>query len=138
MLGMDGFEKVVTNYFLQAALYALVPSIVQRIKQVLCSIHRHNSTKNYNSILSRYVCKGISLDLIWYIAKYVDQTYSSYVLIFYLPKSCFRILISYLELEFNSQNLHCKCLQGITGTLQGNRSAGISNLWGLHVYPQSL
>ena len=28
MLGMDGFEKVVTNYFLQAALYALVPSIV--------------------------------------------------------------------------------------------------------------
>ena len=34
--------------------------------------------------------------------------------------------------------LHCKCLQGITGTLQGNRSAGISNLWGLHVYRQSL
>ena len=33
---------------------------------------------------------------------------------------------------------HCKCLQGITGTLQGNRSAGISNLWGLHVYLQSL
>ena len=33
---------------------------------------------------------------------------------------------------------HCKCLQGITGTLQGNQSAGISNLWGLHVYPQSL
>ena len=28
MLGLDGFEKVVTNYFLQAALYALVPSIV--------------------------------------------------------------------------------------------------------------
>ena len=34
--------------------------------------------------------------------------------------------------------LHCKCLQGITGTLQGNLSAGISNLWGLHVYLQSL
>ena len=34
--------------------------------------------------------------------------------------------------------LHCKCRQGITGTLQGNRSAGISNLWGLHVYLQSL
>ena len=33
---------------------------------------------------------------------------------------------------------HCKCLQGIAGTLQGNRRAGISNLWGLHVYPQSL
>ena len=27
---------------------------------------------------------------------------------------------------------------GITGTLQGNWSAGILNLWGLHVYPQSL
>ena len=35
-------------------------------------------------------------------------------------------------------SLHCKCLQGITETLQGNWSAGISNLWGLHVYPQSL
>ena len=34
--------------------------------------------------------------------------------------------------------VHCKCLQGITGTLRGNQSAGISNLWGLHVYPQSL
>ena len=34
--------------------------------------------------------------------------------------------------------VHCKCLQGIAGTLQGNRSAGISNLGGLHVYPQSL
>ena len=34
--------------------------------------------------------------------------------------------------------IHCKCLQGITGTLRGNRSAGISNLQGLHVYPQSL
>ena len=30
--------------------------------------------------------------------------------------------------------VHCKCLQGFTGTLWGNRSAGISNLWGLHVY----
>ena len=29
-------------------------------------------------------------------------------------------------------------LQGIKGTLRGNQSAGISNLWGLHVYPQSL
>ena len=37
-----------------------------------------------------------------------------------------------------SRYVHCKCLQGITGTLQGNWSAGISNLWGLHVYPQSL
>ena len=34
--------------------------------------------------------------------------------------------------------VHCKCLQGITGSLRGNQSAGISNLWGLHVYPQSL
>jgi hypothetical protein len=25
--------------------------------------------------------------------------------------------------------LHCKCLQGFTGSLQGNQSAGISNLW---------
>jgi hypothetical protein len=29
--------------------------------------------------------------------------------------------------------LHCKCLQGFTGSLQGNQSAGISNLWGLPV-----
>ena len=34
--------------------------------------------------------------------------------------------------------VHCKCLQGFTGTLWGNRSAGNSNLWGLHVYQQSL
>ena len=32
------------------------------------------------------------------------------------------------------ETLHCK----FTGTLRGNRSAGISNLRGLHVYPQSL
>jgi hypothetical protein len=38
----------------------------------------------------------------------------------------------------NNQVLHCKCLQGITGTLRGNQSAGISNLWGLHVYLHSL
>ena len=38
----------------------------------------------------------------------------------------------------NVLQLNCKYLQGITGTLQGNQSAGISNLWGLHVYPQSL
>jgi hypothetical protein len=31
--------------------------------------------------------------------------------------------------------VHCKCLQGFTGNLQGNRSAGISNLWGLYVFP---
>ena len=29
--------------------------------------------------------------------------------------------------------IHCKCLQGFTGTLQGNESAGISNLQGLQV-----
>ena len=34
--------------------------------------------------------------------------------------------------------LHCKCLQGFTKSLRGNQSAGISNLWGLHAYPQSL
>ena len=28
---------------------------------------------------------------------------------------------------------HCKCLQGFTGSLQGNQSVGISNLWGLPV-----
>ena len=37
-----------------------------------------------------------------------------------------------------SKKLHCKCLLGFTGTLRGNQSAGISNLWGLHVYLQSL
>ena len=29
--------------------------------------------------------------------------------------------------------LHCKCLKEFTGSLRGNLSAGISNLWGLHV-----
>ena len=32
-----------------------------------------------------------------------------------------------------SSNTHCKCLQGFTGTLRGNESAGISNLQGLQV-----
>ena len=47
-------------------------------------------------------------------------------------------------IEVNSKSthsiltVHCKCLQGITGTLRGNQSGGISNLWGLHVYPQPL
>ena len=35
----------------------------------------------------------------------------------------------------NNTDLHYKYLQGFTGTLQGNWSAGISNLRGLHVYP---
>ena len=30
-------------------------------------------------------------------------------------------------------NIHCKCLQGFTGLLQGNQAAGISNLQGLWV-----
>ena len=34
--------------------------------------------------------------------------------------------------------LRCKCLQGFTKFLRGNQSAGISNLWGLHAYLQSL
>ena len=29
--------------------------------------------------------------------------------------------------------LHCKCLQGFTGTLRGNEPAGVSNLQGLQV-----
>ena len=45
---------------------------------------------------------------------------------------------SFFEQLFLGLFIHCKCLQGIAGTLQGNQSAGISNLWGLHVYPQSL
>ena len=35
--------------------------------------------------------------------------------------------------NYSGNQLHCKSLQGFTGSLQGNRSAGISNLWGLHV-----
>ena len=31
------------------------------------------------------------------------------------------------------KDIHCKCLQGFTGGLQGNQGAGISNLQGLHV-----
>ena len=40
--------------------------------------------------------------------------------------------------ETFDQYVHWKCLQGFTGTLRGNRSAGISNLRELHVYPQFL
>jgi hypothetical protein len=36
------------------------------------------------------------------------------------------------------KDLHCKCLQVFTGTLRGNRSAGISNLWGLYVTSDAL
>ena len=35
--------------------------------------------------------------------------------------------------DYSGNQLHCKCLQGFTGSLRGNWSAGISNLWGLHV-----
>ena len=55
----------------------------------------------------------------------------------YNTESAHEILI-FLNSSVICVILHCKCLQGFTGTLQGNRSAGISNLWGLHVYPQSL
>ena len=41
-----------------------------------------------------------------------------------------------LELNTHFQDIiHCKCLQGFTGYLRGNRSVGISNLRGLKVYP---
>ena len=62
-----------------------------------------------------------------------------------LHKCCHPIVCCYcnLSLRVGSSKakllsclcLHCKCLQGFTGTLLGNRSAGISNLRGLHVYP---
>ena len=35
--------------------------------------------------------------------------------------------------QVDSKYVHCKCLQGFTGALQGNQGAGISNLWGLWV-----
>ena len=41
-------------------------------------------------------------------------------------------------MPIQTSDLHCKGLQGITGTLQKNWSAGILNLWKLHVYQQSL
>ena len=34
-----------------------------------------------------------------------------------------------------SYQLHCKCLQGITGTLRGNQSAGISKFMGIACIP---
>ena len=63
-----------------------------------------------------------------------------------LVKSPSQVIINEIDTLFSqlSQNMmiiddslkqcrtvHCKCLQGITGSLRGNRSAGISNLWGL-------
>ena len=41
------------------------------------------------------------------------------------------ILSTNVHYKLRHNYLHCKCLQGITGTLQGNRSAGISKLQGL-------
>ena len=36
-----------------------------------------------------------------------------------------------LLLNLHHNKVDCKCVQGFTGSLQGNQSAGISNLWGL-------
>ena len=36
-------------------------------------------------------------------------------------------------IHIHTSQLHCKCLQGFTGTLRGNESAGVSNLQGLQV-----
>ena len=59
--------------------------------------------------------------------------------IFHIPYLTRNVsLLHILSQSYQVKDTHCKCLQGITGTLQGNWSAGISNLWGLHVYPQSL
>ena len=41
------------------------------------------------------------------------------------------------NLEATLGQPHCKCLQGFTGALRGNWSAGISELQGLHVYLHS-
>ena len=61
-----------------------------------------------------------------------------FIWIYFGALSAFGMNFWPLTNTLTSRNIHCKCLQGITGTLQGNRSAGISNLWGLHVYLQSL
>ena len=36
-------------------------------------------------------------------------------------------------IHIHTSQLHCKCLQGFTGTLRGNECAGVSNLQGLQV-----
>ena len=42
-------------------------------------------------------------------------------------------VLTVIQLQHKNSDLHCKCLQGITGTLQGNRSAGISNLQCMYI-----
>ena len=44
--------------------------------------------------------------------------------------------VEYTVSSFNVL-LHCKCVEGFTGSLQGNQSAGISKLQGLQVFMQS-
>ena len=45
----------------------------------------------------------------------------------YQPSSLCRVPLIF-EFQVGHSNLHCKCLQGITGSLRGNQSAGISKL----------
>ena len=43
-----------------------------------------------------------------------------------------------MKLQAISTRAALQMFPGFTGSLRGNSSAGISNLWGLHVYAQSL
>ena len=63
---------------------------------------------------------------------YYDEVISNY------PKAELPKVGIFFRTQFPSLGIfiiHCKCLKGIAGTLQGNRSAGISKLQGLQVYP---
>ena len=62
---------------------------------------------------SKHLLEQLSQNMIWLWCTYLKLTHLVCILV------------------------HCKSLQGFTGSLQGNPSAGISNLWGLHVYLQS-
>ena len=50
------------------------------------------------------------------------------------------LMSQHAEGRFYTANawIHCKCLQGFTGSLQGNESAGISNLWVFVIFAGNL
>ena len=68
----------------------------------------------------------------------LDFTKTGFLSLMLVRIQCFTLAPNLYQESQSGLILHCKCLQGFTGSLRGNQSAGISNLWGLHVYPQSL
>ena len=64
---------------------------------------------------------------------YIVSLVASKMDTFHLPKLRLYVPFQPVYLFENWPYVHCKCLQGFTGTLRGNECAGVSNLQGLQV-----